>query len=157
MRDITKEINAALQALDTSVFWLRQQDLGKTLTAIEQIASQLREAIKLPAVVVVNEHIPNDAAYVVYKKDGRSAVTRIENWPQQPPQPQTEPEAPPKNPWREAIDEALVVSCLDCTSDNEPPEAALARLVAWEINCALDPAISSEARALIERGKLEKS
>ena len=59
------------------------------------------------------------------------------------------------NIWRDAIDDALVVNCLDPTGDHEDPRAALARLVAWETQIALDPAVSSEARALIEQGRLK--
>lgn len=60
------------------------------------------------------------------------------------------------NPWRDAIDEALIISCLDCTSDEEPAEKALARLISWEVQIALDPTVSSQAQALIDRGAAEE-
>lgn len=54
------------------------------------------------------------------------------------------------NLWKTAIDEALVVSCLDCIGDDETPEKALARLIEWEIEIALDPTVSSRAAALAQ-------
>lgn len=60
--------------------------------------------------------------------------------------------AQPGNPWREAIDEALVVSCLDCLGEDETAEAALARLIHWEVEMALDPKISARAAALQDQG-----
>lgn len=48
-------------------------------------------------------------------------------------------------PWRRAIDEALVVNCLDCTSDEESAEDALARLIKHEVTIATDPVFSSQA------------
>lgn len=51
------------------------------------------------------------------------------------------------NPWKAAIDDALVNSGLDCIGD-ETPKQALARLIEWEIEIALDPAVSSRAKAL---------
>lgn len=63
--------------------------------------------------------------------------------------------AEPANPWRQAVDEALIASCLDCTSDGEEPMQALARLIQWERTIALDPAISSAAAVLVQRGRDE--
>jgi hypothetical protein len=54
------------------------------------------------------------------------------------------------NPWKEAIIEACVVNHLDW--DDNDPRKTLAALIAWECKCALDPDISEEAQALIERG-----
>lgn len=56
------------------------------------------------------------------------------------------------NSWREAIDEALIVNCLDPVREDESPQEALARLIAWEVEIALDPKVSSRAAAL--RGEL---
>jgi hypothetical protein len=58
-----------------------------------------------------------------------------------------------QSPWREAIGEALVVNCLDGIRPDETPETALARLVQWEVQAALDPAVSAAAAELVERGK----
>jgi hypothetical protein len=57
-----------------------------------------------------------------------------------------------RDPWRDAIDEALVSSCLDCIGPNDTPTQALARLIQWEKTMALDPAISKEARDLVASG-----
>lgn len=58
--------------------------------------------------------------------------------------------------WRLALDEALIASGLDCTSDSEPPEKALARLISWEKAMVLDPKISSAAASLVARGKQQQ-
>lgn len=52
------------------------------------------------------------------------------------------------NPWRTAIDEALVSIGTDCIHPEETAKQALSRLIEWEVKMALDPQISSEAQAL---------
>ena len=56
------------------------------------------------------------------------------------------------HPWREAIDSGLV--CLHLgTADSFPSaQAALAALIDWHVSVALDPAVSSDAQALVDRG-----
>jgi hypothetical protein len=56
------------------------------------------------------------------------------------------------NPWRDAVDDALVVSCLDSTCDDESPRDALARLIEWHVQIALDPSVSLGAAELLHRG-----
>jgi len=63
-------------------------------------------------------------------------------------QPAPSPAEGDANPWKAAIDEALVVNCLDCIGPDETAEQALARLIAWEVETALDPAVSERAAAL---------
>ena len=58
-------------------------------------------------------------------------------------------------PWRQAIDDALVAGGQDCLGPEESPAAAVNRLISHEVRVALDPAVSSEAQALIERGRAE--
>ncbi len=53
-----------------------------------------------------------------------------------------------RNHWRDAIDDALVHSGLDCIGPDDEPKEALARLIAWERQMALDPSISEEAQRL---------
>jgi len=56
------------------------------------------------------------------------------------------------DPWRDAvIDEA---SCLFLSEDGTPREV-LKRVIAANVQIALDPAVSSEAQALIDRGAAE--
>jgi hypothetical protein len=62
-----------------------------------------------------------------------------------------------RNKWKEAIEEALIVSCLDLPSPTEMAEEALYRLLNWEVTIALDPAVSSEAQALIDRGRMQST
>jgi hypothetical protein len=64
-----------------------------------------------------------------------------------------EPQAQPAaNEWREAIDAELV--CLHLgTADSFPDAgAALAALIDWHVQVALDPEVSSSAQALVDRG-----
>lgn len=63
--------------------------------------------------------------------------------------------AEPDNPWRDAVDEFLIVACLSPIREGEHPEHALGRLLQWETMIALDPAVSTQAQALVERGKSE--
>jgi len=51
-------------------------------------------------------------------------------------------------PWKAVIIEALVVDWLLLPEHETDPKRALMDLVTWEIHCALDPAISIEARTL---------
>lgn len=61
-----------------------------------------------------------------------------------------------KNPWQEAITEALVVNCIYTKEHDDNPQKAIHDLLSWEIKVALDPAVSADARALIEQG-IEKA
>ena len=56
------------------------------------------------------------------------------------------------NPWRDAIDAALV--CLHLGTADSFPDAneALNALISWHVATALDPEVSSSARLLIARG-----
>lgn len=58
-----------------------------------------------------------------------------------------------KNPWKDAVTEACVVSCIGFSDD---PKSTLVNLIQWEIQTALDPAVSSDADALIQKGKREQ-
>lgn len=57
--------------------------------------------------------------------------------------------------WKQAVDDALVVSwCLSPENENDPVKA-LSDLAAWTQKIALDPAVSEDARALIQRGQMD--
>lgn len=56
------------------------------------------------------------------------------------------------NPWKIAIEGTLHGSNLDCPDD---PYKALSKLIWYETEIALDPAVSQEARKLIEQGRAE--
>jgi len=56
------------------------------------------------------------------------------------------------NAWRKAIDDARLSLMLDITAPDANPAASVKELVAWANELALNPAISSEAQALIDRG-----
>lgn len=53
--------------------------------------------------------------------------------------------------FREAVIDALVVSCIYVEEHDTNPRKAINDLICWEQKIALDPAVSSNARALIER------
>lgn len=63
------------------------------------------------------------------------------------------PETPPADPWRQAIDDALISHALDCTADSDDPAARVRQLVEWAATIALNPAVSERAQALIDRGR----
>lgn len=81
--------------------------------------------------------------------------------PSKPPYPDTwQPVAPlylhpaapsAANPWKEAVLDELALACMDARMDEEP-RSILKRVIAWNVMVALDPAVSSEAQALIDRG-----
>lgn len=60
------------------------------------------------------------------------------------------------NPWKDAIDEALIVNCLDCIGPDDEPESTLSRLIGWEVSVALDPAVSQAAADLVASRFTEK-
>lgn len=57
------------------------------------------------------------------------------------------------DPWREAVEEELV-ACGNMTASDDPRES-VRRLIDWHCAVQIDPAVSSEAQALIERGRRE--
>lgn len=64
--------------------------------------------------------------------------------------------APPDGSWRQAIDEALIMCALDCTSSHDDPRAALSRLIDWHVQVALDPSVSSAAQALLDTDRAQR-
>lgn len=58
-------------------------------------------------------------------------------------------------PYRDAIDDWLITSCLAPMKDDETPREALCRIVAWETQVSLDPAVSKDAQKLKALGAAE--
>ena len=56
------------------------------------------------------------------------------------------------NPWREAIDAELVCLHLGTVDSFTDAGAALNALINWHVQVALDPEVSSDAQALVDRG-----
>src|SRR5690606_20156782 len=56
--------------------------------------------------------------------------------------------------YKRAIDEALVVRHLGVVSGDARND--LNRIICWDVAAALDPAVSSDAQALIDRGRAER-
>jgi hypothetical protein len=54
--------------------------------------------------------------------------------------------------WRKAIDDARLSLMLDITAPDANPAECVKELVSWANELALNPAISSDAQALIDRG-----
>lgn len=61
--------------------------------------------------------------------------------------------AVPDYQWKSAIDDELVCCHIGTTDSFPDAKAALKNLIDWHVSVALDPAVSSDAQALIERGR----
>ena len=57
--------------------------------------------------------------------------------------------------WKDAVHEALVINWAFTAEHEDNPRKAVADLIAQEVRMALDPLISSDAQALIDRGRAE--
>ena len=55
--------------------------------------------------------------------------------------------------WREAVHDELVTTWTLSAENKDDPRKALQDIINWHVRVALDPAVSSDAQALIERGK----
>ena len=60
---------------------------------------------------------------------------------------------PAVNPWKDAVIEGLAVSWAITTENENDPVKAVNDLVESEVRIALDPSVSSEAQALIDKGR----
>ncbi len=60
---------------------------------------------------------------------------------------------PPRNEWREAVHDELVTTWTLSAENKDDPRKALQDIINWHVRVSLDPAVSSDAKALIERGK----
>lgn len=56
----------------------------------------------------------------------------------------------PENPWYAAVTDACVINHLGWNEDDA--RQTLAALVRWEVQTALNPAVSPEAQALVDKG-----
>jgi hypothetical protein len=59
------------------------------------------------------------------------------------------------NAWKYAVIERLAVHIYQAKHEDDP-RAAIADLVNWEVEVALAPDVSSDAAALVERGRMEE-
>lgn len=66
-----------------------------------------------------------------------------------------EADAPTPNPWKEVVIEGLVISHIYRNEHENEPRKALNDLICYHNDIALDPCVSSEAQALIDRGRAE--
>ena len=58
--------------------------------------------------------------------------------------------------WVSAIDEAIVCTHTDIFNDGDDPREAMRKILAWNHTVSTDPLVSSDAAALIERGRAEE-
>ena len=56
------------------------------------------------------------------------------------------------DPWREAIDNALICTHIGTVDSFPTADQALEALIDWHITVALDPTVSASAQALVDRG-----
>lgn len=56
------------------------------------------------------------------------------------------------NPWRDAIDAALICCHIGTVESFPTAQEALEALIDWHVEVALDPEVSSDAQALVDRG-----
>lgn len=61
----------------------------------------------------------------------------------------------PADPWKAAVIDALVTAHIYTAAHESDPRGALNALLAYEQDVALDPAVSLDAAALIERGRAD--
>jgi phosphoenolpyruvate-protein kinase (PTS system EI component) len=59
---------------------------------------------------------------------------------------------PSADPWRDAVGQMLATT--EQTASDDPRES-LNRLIDWHVSVAMDPLVSSDARALVQRGRDE--
>lgn len=62
-----------------------------------------------------------------------------------------------ENSFKEQVIEHLIVDCIYQNEHDTNPRKAVQDLISWEVQIALDPQVSSEAAALIERGRKENA
>ena len=60
---------------------------------------------------------------------------------------------PPRDEWREAVIERLIICCIYRSEHDLDPNLALRELIDWEVKIALDPDVSNRAQELINLGR----
>ena len=60
------------------------------------------------------------------------------------------------NDWQEAVINELVVAHIYQAAHDTDPRKAIQDLITWHVQVALDPLVSSDAQALINRGAAEE-
>jgi len=50
------------------------------------------------------------------------------------------------DPWRQAVDEALIAHALDCTGPSDDPKEKVKELIEWAVTIATDPRVSDASR-----------
>ena len=60
---------------------------------------------------------------------------------------------PDDNEWRTAIEDELICAHIGTADSFSDAQSALKSLIDWHVSVSLDPAVSSDAQALIDRGR----
>lgn len=116
-------------------------------TASEKLIALLREAAGVIETIDADSHNPPTVSWArSVEKEIDGAVREFYAAP-----PVTAPQ-PSADPWRDAVEQMLATT-EQVASDN--PRESLDRLVSWHVSVALDPLVSSDARALVQRGREE--
>lgn len=63
------------------------------------------------------------------------------------------PEDDNYNAWKDTVDDMLSV-CHEAASDD--PRESIDRLINWHVQVALDPSVSSDAQALVDKGRKQE-
>ena len=63
--------------------------------------------------------------------------------------------APARNAWEDAVIDELVIGNIYKQEHDTNPRKAVQDAINWNVQIALDPQVSSDAQALIDRGKAE--
>lgn len=56
------------------------------------------------------------------------------------------------DPWRQAVDEALIAHALDCTGPGDDPKEKVKELIEWAVTIATDPRVAEQAGAAEPKG-----
>lgn len=130
---MTRELLArALDALETILSSKPVRDLDETICAIRtHLAAPQPEAYRMPEQGWVRVEAGDKVALLI------------------------NPAAPavPTDHWKAAIDDELVCCHIGTTDSFPDARTALKNLIDWHVSVALDPAVSSDAQALIDKGK----
>jgi hypothetical protein len=54
------------------------------------------------------------------------------------------------DPWRQAVDEALIAHALDCTGPGDDPKEKVKELIEWAVTIATDPRVAEQAGVVID-------
>lgn len=152
--------NLISQALDALTKCANYLDELPTWSACEHEANtahaaitDLRSALAAPMPEPVAWYLPSSDGDDSIFRDHRTVVACTGNkWEGFLPL-YAAPPAAPADEWRQAIEDELICYHIGTAQSFPDAKAALKNLIDWHVLVALDPAVSSDAQALIDKGK----